>query len=65
MNLNFLGNLSLKGKLLLGFMLSSLITLVVGGQGFMTISSTIETIEDLMSNDVELLLDSDELLFLQ
>lgn len=64
MNLNFLGNLSLKGKLLLGFMLSSLITLVVGGQGFMTISGTIDTIEDLMSNDVELLLDSDELLTL-
>ncbi len=64
MSINLFGNFSLKGKLLLGFLLSSLITLVVGFQGFTTISGTIDTIEDLMSNDVELLLMSDELLAL-
>ncbi|MGL1931712.1 MAG: methyl-accepting chemotaxis protein [Desulfotalea sp.] len=64
MNLKFFANLSLKGKLLLGFSLLSLITLIVGFQGLKTISGTLETVEDLMSNDVELLLDSDELLTL-
>ncbi len=64
MSFNRMTNISLKSKLLLGFLLSSLITLIVGAQGFITIARMIDTTEDLMSNDVELLLNADQLLAL-
>ncbi len=57
-------NLSLKSKLLLGFLFSSLITLIVGAQGFRTISSMTGTTENLISTDVQLLLNADQLLVL-
>lgn len=57
-------SVSLKGKLLLGFLLTSLITLAVGFQGYRTIDDTLITVEDLMSKDIELLLNSQELLAL-
>jgi methyl-accepting chemotaxis protein len=57
-------NLSLKSKLQLGFLLSSLITLFVGAQGFLTINRTIDTADNLITSDVELLLDADQLLVL-
>lgn len=64
MGLNLISNLSLKKKLLFGFLLSALITLIVGGQAYVTISGMMSMTEDMMSNDVELLLESDELLAL-
>ncbi|PHR26253.1 MAG: chemotaxis protein [Desulfotalea sp.] len=60
-----LDNVSLKGKLMLGFLLSSLITLIVGLQGYRTITATNDNIEDVVSNDIQLRLDVDELLALE
>ncbi len=58
---NWLSNLSLKKKLVGGFIISALITAVVGGIGFYRISSNINSVEDMVSNDVYLMQMSEEL----
>ncbi len=54
-------NLSLKKKLVGGFLISALITVVVGGIGFYRISGNIEAVEDMVSNDLNLMMMSNDL----
>ncbi|MGL1930921.1 MAG: methyl-accepting chemotaxis protein [Desulfotalea sp.] len=59
MNIGFLSDLSLQKKLIGGFLLTALITVIVGGKSFWTISNTVERIEDLKSMDLALVLKAD------
>ncbi len=56
-----LKKISLKSKLVLGFLLTSLMTLVVGAQGFTTISNTTSVFDAVIKNDVQLLLNAEKL----
>lgn len=64
MSMKAINNLSLKTKLLSGFLLTALITLIVGFQGYITISNTNVMVEEMMGDDVELLLKAEQLMAL-
>ena len=59
-----LQRISLKAKLLLGFLLTSLVTLIIGGQGYHTISKTTDVFDAVIKDDVQLLLDAEKLISL-
>ncbi|WP_136808196.1 methyl-accepting chemotaxis protein [Desulfosediminicola flagellatus] len=52
---SILGNMSLMKKILGGFLITSLITLIVGGMGFLSITTSIHSVEDVVNNDLHLL----------
>lgn len=59
--LSILLNMSLKKKLLCGFLLTALITIIVGGKGLLTIRHMDEAIEEVTSVNLVLLLDATHL----
>ena len=61
MSLNFVNNFSLKTKLLSGFLLSALITLIVGGLGYLTIAQLINTVDEVMNDDIGLQMKAEQL----
>ena len=61
MKMQFLSDLALKKKLLGGFLLTALITVIVGGKGFWTISHTVESIDKLNSTNLALVLKAETL----
>ncbi|SHO53917.1 methyl-accepting chemotaxis protein [Desulfopila aestuarii] len=58
---SIIGNMSLMKKILGGFLLTSLITLFVGGMGFWSITGSINSVKDVVRNDLHLLETSEEL----
>ena len=52
---SIIGNMSLMKKILGGFLLTSLITLIVGGMGFWSITTSMHSVEDVVDNDLKLL----------
>lgn len=61
MKMQFLSDLSLKKKLLGGFLLTALITVIVGGKAFWTIRHTVESIDELKTTDLALVLKAETL----
>lgn len=61
MKMQFLSDLSLKKKLLGGFLLTALITVIVGGKAFWTIRHTVESIDELKTADLSLVLKAEAL----
>ena len=61
MNLNFINNFSLKTKLLSGFLLSALITLIVGGLGYFTIAQLVDTVDEVISKEIGLEIKAEQL----
>ena len=59
-----LNKMSLKTKLTLGFLLTTIVTLVIGIQGYTTISRTASQFDDVITHDVQLLLDAEKLIAL-
>lgn len=59
--MNILNNVSFKTKLVAGFLLASLITLIVGYEGFWTISNINNTVKDVIENDIELNISAEKL----
>jgi methyl-accepting chemotaxis protein len=59
--LSFLSNMSLKKKLLGGFLLTAIITIIVGGKGLLNISKTVADIDDMKTIDLELLVSAEQL----
>jgi methyl-accepting chemotaxis protein len=57
----WLKNLSIRKKLIGGFLLSSLIIALVGGIGFIRISSNLSQVEEIVGNDVSLMKNAKEL----
>ncbi|MGB3221999.1 MAG: methyl-accepting chemotaxis protein [Desulforhopalus sp.] len=58
---SIIGNMSLMKKILGGFLLTSLITLLVGGMGFWSITGSMHSVKDVVSNDLHLLVTSEDL----
>ncbi len=54
-------NISIGKKLIGGFLLASLIILLVGGIGFVRISGNIKNVDDMIDNDLKFLVESEEL----
>jgi len=54
-------NMSIKGKLLLGFLFATIITVIVGGKGFLAISDLNNTVQDAIVNDVALVINAEKL----
>lgn len=59
--MNQINNVSIKAKLVFGFLFASLITLIVGSQGFWAISNLNNTVKDVIENDVELMVSAEKL----
>ncbi|MCP3923803.1 MAG: HAMP domain-containing protein [Desulfobacterales bacterium] len=54
-------NISLGKKLIGGFLLASLITAVIGGVGYIRISSNMDDVEEMVTSDVQLMKEAEEL----
>lgn len=61
MNLSFLLDISLRKKLLGGFLLTAIITGIVGGVGLLNISRNVEHFSEMKSGDLELLVGAEHL----
>ena len=61
MNIQLLTNISLKKKLLGGFLLTSLVTIIVGGKGYFTLSKTAQDLEQLQKKEMVLLVTAEQL----
>ncbi len=59
--INWFKNISLGKKLIGGFMLASLITAIIGGMGYIRISSNMDDVEEMVGSDVKLLKEAEEL----
>jgi methyl-accepting chemotaxis protein len=59
--MSFFTNLSLKNKLIASFLLSALITVIVGASGLWSIRTASETINDIASNHLTLLIKAEQL----
>ena len=58
---SIIGNMSLMKKILGGFLLASLITLLVGWMGFLSITGSMHLVKDVVSNDLHILETSEDL----
>jgi methyl-accepting chemotaxis protein len=61
MKQTFLANLSLKKKLVGGFLLTSIITIIVGGKGLLTLSQTTADLHNLQTEELALLITAEQL----
>ncbi|MBM9616660.1 MCP four helix bundle domain-containing protein [Desulfobulbus rhabdoformis] len=61
MNVGFFTNISLRKKLLGGFLLTSLVTIIVGGKGYFTLSQTAQDLEQLQKKEMLLLVTAEQL----
>ncbi len=53
--------MTLRTKLLSGFLLTVIITIIVGGRGYLTISETNDTVDEVINGDIALLLNAKDL----
>lgn len=61
MNIQFFTNISLRKKLLGGFLLTSLVTILVGGKGYVTLSQAGFDLEQLQKKEMVLLMTAEQL----